>query len=626
MTATTRVGAFLQTDGKNSGQCRFTVWGPELDSVELRLLSPQKSTLPMNRDDRGYWTVTAEDVAAGTQYLYCINGDQAALRPDPASFYQPEGVHGPSAVVDHSAYTWADGDWQNIPWPDYVLYELHIGTFTPEGTFEAAIARLPDLKALGITAVEILPVAQFPGERNWGYDGVYPYATQNSYGGPEGFKRLVDACHQQGLAVILDVVYNHFGPEGNYTGCYGPYTTDKYSTPWGNAINFDDAWCDGVRQYCIDNVLYWLRDFHVDGLRLDAVHAIYDFSAQHILAEMAEAAIALSKQLGKPLYLTAESDLNDVRLIRPPAEGGYGLEAQWSDDFHHALHTLVTGERYGYYQDFGTCEALATALRDRFVYSGKFSPFRRRRHGNSATDMPSHRFIACAQNHDQVGNAQGCNRLSMLVPFDALKLTAAVLLMSPYIPLLFMGEEYGETAPFQYFIDHSDPDLVKAVYEGRKREFKAAHGFGEPEPAHEPATFEMSKLHWGQRQEGQHQTLLRYYQRLLELRRQLRLSTPSYSNEVQVTSDNDQQVITYRRAVVDGSLLCLMNFSPSVTTVEVEAPGVNAPDVTPEQPWVLTFDSAAPEWDGPGSSRPEKITETQPVELPPLSFALYWMR
>ncbi|TVQ11231.1 MAG: malto-oligosyltrehalose trehalohydrolase [Leptolyngbya sp. DLM2.Bin27] len=619
MTVNTRVGAVLQTNGQPRGQCQFTVWGPELDSVELRLLSPQEATLPMDRDERGYWTVTAEDIVAGSQYRYCINGDGESLRPDPASFYQPEGVHGPSAVVDHSAYTWDDDDWQNLPWPDYVIYELHIGTFTPEGTFEAAIARLPDLKALGITAVEILPVAQFPGERNWGYDGVYPYATQNSYGGPEGFKRLVDACHQQGLAVILDVVYNHFGPEGNYTGCYGPYTTDKYKTPWGNAVNFDDAWCDGVRQYCIDNVLYWLREFHVDGLRLDAVHAIYDFSAHHILAEMAEAVVDLSKQLGKPLYLTAESDLNDVRLIRPSAEGGYGLEAQWSDDFHHALHTLVTGERYGYYQDFGTCEALATALRDRFVYSGNYSPFRRRRHGNSATDLPSHRFIACAQNHDQVGNAQGCNRLSVLVPFDALKLTAAVLLTSPYIPLLFMGEEYGETAPFQYFIDHSDPDLVKAVYEGRKREFKAAHGFGEPEPAHEPATFEMSKLHWDQRQEGQHHTLLRYYQRLLELRRQLRLSTPSYANEVQVTGDDDRQVITYRRSVVNGTLLSLMNFSPTVTTLDVEGA-----EVTPEQPWVLTFDSAALEWDGPGSSLPAKISETQPVELPPLGFALYW--
>jgi len=568
----------------------------------------------MEKSEEGYWTTTVENVAEGTHYLYRINGGD--LRPDPASFYQPEGVHGPSAVVNPNNYTWGDTAWKNIPWSDYVIYEVHIGTFTAEGTFEAAIAQLADLKALGITAIEILPVSQFPGERNWGYDGVFPYATQNSYGGPEGLKRLVDACHQEGLAVILDVVYNHFGPEGNYTGNYGPYTTDKYNTPWGNAINFDDTWCDGVRHYCIENSLYWLREFHIDGLRLDAIHAIYDFSAQHILAELAEAVVELSDQLGKPLYVTAESDLNDVRIIRPVEQGGFALQAQWCDDFHHALHTVITGERYGYYQDFGTCEALATAIRDRFIYSGTYSPFRRRRHGNSATELPSHQFIVCAQNHDQIGNAKGCDRLSKLVPFDALKLTASVLITSPYIPLLFMGEEYGEVAPFNYFIDHSDPDLVEAVYQGRKREFKEAHGFGEPAPAHELATFEASKLNWNLRNEGQHKTLLQYYKRLLELRRQLKLSTPSYSQDIKITSDNETQIIVYERTMEEGPLLCLMNFNQAVSVVEI---------LPAEQPWLLKLDSAAPEWGGPGSSLPEKITEAQSIELAPLQFALYWV-
>ena len=568
----------------------------------------------MEKSEEGYWTTTVENVAEGTHYLYRINGGD--LRPDPASFYQPEGVHGPSAVVNPNNYTWGDTAWKNIPWSDYVIYEVHIGTFTAEGTFEAAIAQLADLKALGITAIEILPVSQFPGERNWGYDGVFPYATQNSYGGPEGLKRLVDACHQEGLAVILDVVYNHFGPEGNYTGNYGPYTTDKYNTPWGNAINFDDTWCDGVRHYCIENSLYWLREFHIDGLRLDAIHAIYDFSAQHILAELAEAVVELSDQLGKPLYVTAESDLNDVRIIRPVEQGGFALQAQWCDDFHHALHTVITGERYGYYQDFGTCEALATAIRDRFIYSGTYSPFRRRRHGNSATELPSHQFIVCAQNHDQIGNAKGCDRLSKLVPFDALKLTASVLITSPYIPLLFMGEEYGEVAPFNYFIDHSDPDLVEAVYQGRKREFKEAHGFGEPAPAHELATFEASKLNWNLRNEGQHKTLLQYYKRLLELRRQLKLSTPSYSKDIKITSDNETQIIVYERTMEEGPLLCLMNFNQAVSVVEI---------LPAEQPWLLKLDSAAPEWGGPGSSLPEKITEAQSIELAPLQFALYWV-
>lgn len=605
-----KIGAILQPDGR----CQFTVWGPELDSVELRLLSPKKAALPMQKSRDGYWSTTVENVVEGTQYLYSINQSED-LRPDPASFYQPEGVHGPSAVVNLNGYEWGDRAWKNILWTDYVIYELHIGTFTPAGTFDAAIARLADLKALGITAIEILPVGQFPGERNWGYDGVFPYATQNSYGGPEGLKRLVDACHQQGLAVILDVVYNHFGPEGNYTGCFGPYTTDKYSTPWGNAINFDDAWSDGVRQYCIENTLYWLRDFHIDGLRLDAIHAIYDFSAKHLLAEMAEAVEVLSSQLGKLLYLVAESDLNDSRIIRPSAQGGYALTAQWSDDFHHALHTLVTGERYGYYEDFGSCEALATAIRDRFVYSGKYSPFRRRRHGNSATDLPSQQFVVCAQNHDQIGNAKGSDRLSKLVPFEALKLTAAVLITSPYIPLLFMGEEYGEEAPFHYFIDHGDVDLVQAVYEGRKREFKAAYGFGEPAAAHEVSTFEAAKLNWNLRQEGQHKTLLNFYQRLLELRRQLKLATPSYSKDIDLTSDEEKQVIVYQRIIADRGLLCLMNFRQATTNIALKHP---------THPWVLKLDSAATEWDGPGSSLNPTITEAQSLELAPLSFSLYW--
>ncbi|PSR16129.1 malto-oligosyltrehalose trehalohydrolase [filamentous cyanobacterium CCP3] len=611
MTTDLKVGAILQSNG----QCRFTVWGPELDSVELELQSPKKETVAMQTSEDGYWSATVDNVAAGTQYFYRLNQSED-LRPDPASFYQPEGVHGPSAVVDLSRYQWNDDGWKNIPWQDYIIYEVHIGTFTKEGTFESAIAQLADLKALGITAIEILPVSQFPGERNWGYDGVFPYATQNSYGGPDGLKRLVDACHREGLAVILDVVYNHFGPEGNYTGCYGPYTTDKYSTPWGNAINFDDTWSDGVRQYCIQNALYWLREFHVDGLRLDAIHAIYDFSAKHLLAELAEEVAELSEQLGKPLYVTAESDLNDTRIIRPADQGGFALQAQWSDDFHHALHTLVTGERYGYYHDFGTCEDLATAIRDRFVYSGKFSPFRRRRHGNAATDLPSHQFIVCAQNHDQIGNAKGCDRLSKLIPFDALKLTAAALITSPYIPLLFMGEEYGEVAPFNYFIDHSDPDLVEAVYEGRKREFKEAHGFGEPAPAHEVATYEASKLNWNLRQEGQHKTLLNFYRRLLELRRQLKLNTPSYSKEIAIHTgrDRDQQVIVYQRTTADGPLLFLMNFMQAETTIELEAP---------PKPWRLMLDSATPEWDGPGSSLPEKITAAQSLELSSLGFALY---
>ncbi|MDB9527826.1 malto-oligosyltrehalose trehalohydrolase [Oscillatoria sp. CS-180] len=609
-TTNIEIGAVLKADD----QCQFTLWGPELNSVEVKLVSPQDRSFPMTRIEQGFWTVSVDNVSEGTQYFYCIN--QTETRPDPASRYQPEGVHGPSVVVDHRTYDWQDSSWQNLPLQDYVIYELHVGTFTPEGTFEAAIARLPYLKELGITAIEIMPVAQFPGARNWGYDGVFPYAVQNSYGGPAGLKQLVEACHQHEIAVILDVVYNHFGPEGNYTGFYGPYITQKYSTPWGGAINFDDTWCDGVRQYFVENVLYWLRHFHIDGLRLDAVHAIYDFGAKHFLADMAEAVDALSDELGKPHYLIAESDLNDTRLLRPPTQGGYGLDAQWSDDFHHALHALLTHESEGYYQDFDSCEALATAIRDRFVYSGQFSRFRRRRHGNSATDLPSTQFVVCAQNHDQIGNHITGKRFTQKLSFEALKLAAGAVITSPYLPLLFMGEEYGDPSPFLYFIDHGDPDLIQAVAEGRKKEFEEFHAVGEPIPAHEEATFEQVKLKWELQQEGQHNVLWRYYQQLLQLRKQLGLNAPSFSKDIRANSDEEKRLVYYQRDMADGQLLVLMNFNDGVTTVEV------AP---PQQDWYLKIDSAAEVWQGPGSSLPEKIMETQVLELAPLSLALYWI-
>lgn len=605
-----QIGAVLQENQR----CRFTVWGPNLNSVAVKLTSPKAASLPLQKREMGFWSVEVDDVGAGAQYFYEIN--QTETRPDPASRYQPEGVHGPSMVIDQSRYDWQDQSWRNLPLQDYVIYELHVGTFTPEGTFEAAIARLPDLKALGVTAVEIMPVAQFPGDRNWGYDGVFPYAVQNSYGGPDGLKHLVNACHELGLAAVLDVVYNHFGPEGNYTGCYGPYITEKYNTPWGGAINFDEAWCDGVRQFFIENVLYWLRDFHFDALRLDAIHAIYDFGAKHFLADTAEAVQELSEHLGKPFYLIAESDLNDTRIVRSPDQGGYGIDAQWSDDFHHALHTLLTQEQEGYYQDFGTCNAFAKVMSDRFVYSGDYSAFRRRRHGNSATDLPSTQFVVCSQNHDQVGNRMLGERLTQLVSFEALKLAAGALLTSPYVPLLFMGEEYGEPDPFLYFIDHGDTDLVEAVFQGRKREFKDFHAVGEPLPAHELSTFQKSKLNWELREKGQHQVLWRYYQQLLNLRKQLGLNTPSSSDDIRSHCDEDQRLVYYQREMADGQLLCLMNFNQAVSTLEVAPPGHS---------WFLKIDSAVAEWQGSGSSLPEKIAETQVLELAPLSFALYWV-
>ena len=425
-------------------QCRFRVWAPFVSKVELHLLSPNEQIVPMGKDQRGYHEAVVKQLEPGALYRYRLDGDKE--RPDPASRYQPDGVHGPSQVVDPH-FCWSEAHWAGLPLKEYVLYELHVGTFTPDGTFSAIIPHLDQLKDLGITAVELMPVAQFPGDRNWGYDGVYPFAVQNSYGGPGGLKLLVDACHQRGLAVVMDVVYNHLGPEGNYLADFGPYFTDSYKTPWGPAVNYDGPYSDDVRRFFIENALHWLIDFRIDALRIDAVHGIFDSSAQPFLEELALTVQEHTERLNRQIYLIAESDLNDSRLVRSRKLGGYGLDAQWNDDFHHALHTLLTSERSGYYEDFGLCRDLATAFRDGFVYSGKYSRYRKRRHGNDARVIASHRLVVFSQNHDQVGNRMRGDRLSALVSFESLKLAAGVVILSPFIPLFFMGEEYQVKPP-----------------------------------------------------------------------------------------------------------------------------------------------------------------------------------
>ncbi len=651
--------------------CGFTVWAPLLDKVSVEIVkvpsldggsaadaadgqssqdaSKQRKLLPMTQDARGYWHAIAPNLPAGTQYLYQLEGPEGETEswPDPASSFQPEGVHGPSEFVDHSAFAWQDEGWQGIELAEYIIYELHIGTFTPEGTFAAAIARLPDLVSLGITAIEIMPVAQFPGDRNWGYDGVFPFAVQNSYGGPTGLKQLVNACHQHGLSVVLDVVYNHFGPEGNYTGKYGPYTTDHYRTPWGNAINFDDAYSDGVRYYFIQNVLSWLRDYHIDALRLDAVHAIYDFGARHILQALAEATTHFAKDRPYPAYLIAESDLNDARLVRSIEQGGYQLNAQWSDDFHHALHTRLTGEVIGYYSDFISLETLAAAIKDRFAYAGQYSPFRRREHGGSALDLPSDRFVVCSQNHDQIGNRMMGDRFSTLISFAGQKLAAGLTLLSPYIPLLFMGEEYGENAPFLYFVDHGEKELIEAVRAGRKEEFRAFHSEGTPPDPASAETFKKSTLNWPEfygdslavepdaednpvadgNSPAQQALLNRFYKRLIQVRRECQIMKASQQPDILTHHTND--ILYYHRTMHPtgdqtgkvGDLLCVMNFGER--TREVELPLGN-------KTWQLKIYSADEEWSTNGSadgstSIPEKLTGsgTDTVAIASLSIALY---
>jgi maltooligosyltrehalose trehalohydrolase len=601
-------------------RCEFRVWAPLRQQVAVNILSADARLIPLTKEAGGYWSATVEAVSPGTLYEIQLEGD--LYRPDPASQYQPQGVHGPSQVVDQQNYQWSDAGWSGKPLQDYIIYELHVGTFTPEGTFEAIIPQLSVLKELGITAIELMPVAQFPGDepggdvsayRNWGYDGTYSFAVQNSYGGPEGLKQLVDACHQQGLAVIMDVVYNHFGPEGNYTADFGPYFTQRYNTPWGSGINFDDAYSDGVRQFVIDNASMWFRDYHIDALRLDAIHAIYDFGATHILADMKAAVSVLEQTRGYPCYLIAESDLNDVRVINPPERGGHGLDAQWSDDFHHALHTLLTGEDVGYYEDFGSPEQLVKALQKGFVYDGIYSRHRKRTHGSDASECPPYQLVVCAQNHDQVGNRMLGERLSTLVTFEALKLAAGAVLLSPYIPLLFMGEEYGETAPFLYFISHSDADLLTAVREGRKREFKAFHAFGDPPVADSLETFEQSKLHWDLRESGKHNLLWRYYQTLIKLRRNIPALAHLDQRHIEAKCTDGDGLVYWHRWFESSRVVCFMNFQPETIHYIPVLDGK----------WQQRLNSADVNWMGPGSQAPEYLETANPIVLPSQSLVLY---
>ncbi len=594
--------------GNNS--CSFTVWAPIAKQVKLRLVGPgKKRTVAMERDDLGYWDKTVGGVAAGTRYYYQL--DNLPPRPDPASHFQPKGVHGPSEVIDHT-FSWRDKKWKGIPLEKMLIYELHVGAFTKEGTFGGVIKRLKVLCELGVNALEIMPVSQFPGERNWGYDGVYPYAVQNSYGGPTGFKKLVNACHQSGLAVILDVVYNHLGPEGNYLREFGPYFTSKYKTPWGEAINFDGPDSDQVREFFFQNALYWFREYHIDGLRLDALHAIYDASAKHFIEELSERVGQFSKDLGRKRYLIGESDLNDAKLIRQRAQKGYGLDAQWNDDFHHSLHTLLTKEKTGYYQDFGGMEDLTKTFKEGFVYSWTYSKYRKRRHGSSSKNRPASQFVVCIQNHDQIGNRMLGERISQLVGLEALKLAAGTVILSPYVPLLFMGEEYAEESPFQYFVSHTDRELIRAVQMGRKREFESFKWQGDCPAPQAAETFKKSKLKWQERNKGRHKIILNYYKRLIELRK----SIPKFvdNTNISVRCLLEQQILHWHRVFGNRQIQCLMNFSDKEQKLQIYATTGG---------WSKILDSSDVKWKGPGSKLPSVVRGKREIVLAPLSLVLF---
>jgi maltooligosyltrehalose trehalohydrolase len=561
--------------------------------------------LPLRAEDEGYFSGEAE-ARPGERYRYRLDGGDEL--PDPASRWQPDGVHGPSAIVDPGAFAWGDHDFRAPPLEEYAIYELHVGTFSEAGTFESAIGRLDDLVELGVTAIEIMPVGEFPGARNWGYDGVDLWAPQSTYGGPDGLRRLVDAAHARGLAVVLDVVYNHLGPEGNYLGRFGPYLSDLHHTPWGQAINADGPGSDEVRRFFCGNALHWLDEYHVDALRLDAIHGIVDTSAVPLLRELGELVRDLGERRRRSFELIAESDLNDPRVILPGLLGGFGLDSAWNDDLHHSLHVALTGERHGYYADFAEPGDLTKSLRQGFVYDGRFSQVRDRRHGAPPTGLDGRNFVVYSQNHDQVGNRGLGDRLPETVSLERLKLAAGVVLLSPYVPLLFMGEEYAERAPFLYFTDHGDDDLNRAVREGRAREFAAFAREGKLLDPHDPEAFARSRLDWGLRTQGAHAQVRSLYRELLHLRRShpalARLSLP----DSEVGELDDDGVILLHRRAGDEQVLVAFRLADE-SDDDVALPGAG---------WQLRCDSADARFGGPG----HRSHERGDVPLAPCSFVV----
>lgn len=596
----------------------FRVWAPKAQQVAVVIAGGKMgSPISLEKEGNGFFSGRVAEVVAGDRYRFLL--DDRGPYPDPASRFQPEGVHGVSQVVDPFNYTWHDEGWNGIPLEEHIIYELHVGTFSRAGTFGAVIPQLDYLLELGITAVELMPVAQCPGARNWGYDGVFPFAPQNSYGGPSELKELVDACHGKGLAVILDVIYNHLGPEGNYLNHFGHYFTDQYKTPWGVALNFDGPYSDPVREYFLGNALYWLNEFHFDGLRLDAVDWIFDLSAHHFLAELAATVHRERVAMARKIYLFAENDTNDVRLLRPPELGGYGLDAQWCDNFHHALRTLLTRETTGYYADFGRFDQMVKAYQEGYVYTGEYSPCRKKRHGSSPKDRPTSQFVVFSQNHDQVGNRKCGDRLSANQPLEKLLLAAAVVLFSPYLPLLFMGEEYAEKTPFHYFVNHADPALIEAVRKGKEREHASGICDGDPPDPEEEVTFFESKIDPEARKEGEHVLVYDFYRLLIEMRKSLPALRVYDRDRILVTPYPEQKCFTVFRQGEENSLLCIFSFSNLREELSLSL----AAGDTLEK----ILDSSAQRWRGTGEIAPPRLQASDlqagPVTVNPFSVLVY---
>lgn len=611
-----RFGARPQGDGSTL----FRVWAPRAESLEVKMLGDEPRTFSLEASGAGVFEVRVPGVSAGADYFYVVNGNE---RPDPVSRFQPEGVHGPSRVVEPEAFEWTDKDWKGLALKEYVVYELHTGTFTPEGTFASVIPKLAHLKSLGITAVELMPVAEFPGARNWGYDGAHLYAPQSTYGGPDGLKRLIDACHREGLAFVLDVVYNHLGPEGNYAGEYMPLYNEAHKSPWGAGLNFDGEASEGVRRYFIENALYWLTEYHVDALRLDAIHAIVDTSEKHLLRQLSEEFHAQARALGRPAYLIAESDLNDVRVLKHEREG-YGIDAQWSDDFHHSLHAILTKADRGYFIDFGRVAELAKAIAEGFVYCGQHSRFRNKCHGTPSAERPGEQFVVCIQNHDQIANGYWGDRLARVVEPARQRLAASILLCgAPNVPMLFMGEEWGERAPFLYFTSHTDAELGRAVRKGRMAEYDSfvreegetestIGGFSDPQSE---ITFVRSRLNWESLSKQPHAGMLAFYQDLLALRRAHAPLSNCDKTRTRVRFDEERHGLVIERGDESGArALLLCNLSPEARPVSAT-----------EGAWQLALWSGAALYGGDTSQAapPARIGGEHAVELAAWGAAVY---
>ena len=572
----------------------FSLWAPQRKSVAVRV---SKTDYPMKGpSERGFWTADVDEAMHGTDYSFLLDDDTTPY-PDPRSFWQPKDVHSASRVLDHRQFPWTDSKFRPIPLPSAIIYEMHIGTFTPGGTLDSAIERLNYLFDLGVTHVQLLPISSFEGGFSWGYDGVAFYAPDETYGGPDAVKRFVNACHAVGLGVILDVVYNHFGPAGNYTQQFGPYFTDKHKTPWGAAINLEEGGADQVRRYMIDNAIMWLRDYHFDGLRLDAVHELIDRSAMHFLEQLSREVEDLSASLGRCLFLIGESDLNDPRFVTSREANGYGLDAQWSDDFHHSLYTLLVHEPFGYYEDFGKIEHLATTLKQAFLYDGRYSRFRKHDQGRHPQNLSYHKFLGYIQNHDQIGNRAKGERVQQIVGTQKARLAAAVVFTAPFLPMLFMGEEWAASTPWQYFADFQSPELRQNVSEGRKSDF-SHFGWDKddvPEPG-DPETFQRSKLRWDEVEQGEHREMHMLYRDLMHLRRKtLALNLGDFSRMRVEFSEEGRWIYTDR-----GNVRVLMNFAETATTLPIEH----------GSQLLLSTDSAP-------------VREAACVHVPPLSAAIY---